>query len=354
MKSNWGFVLPVALFICFTPYRSPALNIQTGDIIIRSLGKDFGTHLLRRTDNYSAEIVSTSVVWPNFDIDRARQRIYAQPWEETPQYLDLGSEPNEFRDADFVPQGMWLSSAAGDGSYLILKAETPHDIFAEENLLLEKPTSPSAGRGVMLYRYDMETGAITRLTYSYSQPESWVSDDGRVMAYIRFSNRYVPTNGSYEGYDENIIFCRTDGRAKYSLRGYLAEAGFNLLDDPDAEMDFAPKRMLTSEGDAKYCTVFRPNDSDRTPVEGEIEYYTAYMQYEGERLKCEVEKKDIELPEGIALKYFYSAQSDYKEIYFMACETDEPEEFFLMRYDVEPRKFVRIPNSEGSSLLFVY
>jgi len=206
----------------------------------------------------------------------------------------------------------------------------------------------------MLYRYDMETAVITRLTYSYSQPESWVSDDGRVMAYVRFSDRYVPENGSYEGYDETIIFCRTDGRDKYSLRGYLAEAGFNLLDDPDAELDFAPKRMLTSEGDAKYCTVFRPNDSDRTPVKGEIEYYTASMRYEGEYLECEVEKKYIELPGGIALKYFYSAQSNYKEIYFMACETDEPEEFFLMRYDVEPRKFVRIPNSEGSSLLFVY
>lgn len=346
--------LPSVFLITAAVTFGLTVDMDKGDLIIQRIEPEVSVFLLRQNTGYSTELLWRGIVWPNFDIDRARQRIYAQPWEETLRCLDLGSEPNEFRDVDFVPQGMWLSSAAGDGSFLILKAETPRDIFAEENPLLEKPTSPGAGGGMMLYRYDMETAVITRLTYSYSQVESWVSDDGRVMAYIRFSDRYVPANRSYEGNDENIIFCRTDGTGKYSLRGYLADADFNLLDDPDAELDFAPKRVLTPEGETKYYAVFRPNDSDRTPVEGEIEYYVASMQYEAEDLKCKVEKRYMELPDGVALKCFYSAQSNHKEIYFMACDPNEPKKIFLMRYDSKPKTFFRIPNSEGSSLLFVY
>lgn len=346
-------VLSILLFS--TGFRTVlALEVGTGDLIIQRDKPDLGVFVLRRNKDYATELLWRGIVWPNFDIDRARQRIYVQPWEETLRCLDLNSEPNEFKDTDFIPKGMWLSCAAGDGSCLILKAETPRDIFAEENSFLEKPTSPGQGKVMMLYRYDMETADVTRLTYSYSQVESWVSDDSRVMAYVRFSDRYVPENGSYEGYDEAVIFCRTDGRGKYSLRSYFAEAGFNLLADPDAELDFAPKRVLTSEGGTEYCLVFHPNDRDYTPVKGKVEYYVAFMSYEGEYLDCEVEKKNMDLPEGIALKYFYSAQSNDKEIYFMACESKEPEKIFLMRYDVEPKTFFRIPNSEGSSLLFVY
>ncbi len=337
-----------------------ALETAKGDLIIGRGEPYNGVFLLRRNANYNAELLWPGVIiWPRFCIDGARTRIYAniyyQPWGDKSWYLDLGTELEGFEPADFVPEGMWVSSAPGDGSCLILYADGTDDIFAEENPLIAKPRSPGGWVSVtMLYRYDMGTGAITRLTYSHSQADSWVSDDGRVMAYLRYSEPYIFEDGWDKGYDRQIIFCRTDGTGKYGLCIYFAEAGFRLLDYPDAEIDFAPKKVVTREGETEYCAVFRPYEGEYTTLPGKIEYYVAFMHYEGEWLKCKVEKRNFDLPDGIALKRFYSAQSNSKEIYFVACEVNEPESIFLMRYDVEPKTFFRIPNSEGSRIFFVY
>jgi len=331
-------------FVLLTAALSRATDISGGDIFITvNSGEGSGLYQLRREDNYAPEFIIQKCHWPLFDIDRSRQRIYFRHHHDKFYYLDLNAEPRVLKKVDFIPADMRISSVAGDGSCLILYKEAYDDIFAEENPFFERPYGGI--KFYMLYRYDMATGEITRLTYSNSQEDSWVSPDGRCLAY----KRYSWFRNTAECYD-TIIFCRADGMLKYDLAYYFADVGLDLNEYEDFER-FALKLNDEELGRPGYHAVFRPYDYPEGEITDKIEYYLVTLVYEGNKLRCEVKRKRIYLPAGMTATGISSEVSSAKEIYLGG--SYEGGRGRLIRYDVDTRTFNPIPTPEGSVLPFL-
>ena len=323
-------------FVILNAPVSTAGDVSEGDIFIL---KDFDLYQLHREDNYAPELILEDCHFPLFDIDRSRLRIYFRLHHDKFFYLDLNAEPRVLKKVDFIPEDMWISSVAGDGSCLILYKKGYDDIFAEENPSFERPYGGI--RFYMLFRYDMATGEITRLTYSNSQEDSWVSPDGRCLAYKRYS-----WCRNTSGYYDTIIFCRADGMLKYDLGYYFRKAGLDL-NDYSCFVGFAPKLNEDESGAAGYYAVFRPkNYAEVEEIKGKVEYYFVTLRYGGKRLKCEVNKKRIRLPDDLVIYYLYSEISNSKEIY-LGGEFDDGRGG-LIRYDVDAKTFNVIPMPDGS------
>jgi hypothetical protein len=329
-------ILILLTLVLLTAKGNSAADVSKGDIFIL---KDFDLYQLHREDNYTYELIIKNGHWPLFDIDRKRQRIYFRLHHDKFFYLDLNAEPRVLKKVDFIPEDMWISSVAGDGSSLILYKKVYDDIFAEENPLFERPYGGI--RFYMLFRYDMATGEITRLTYSNSQEDSWVSTDGRCLAFRRYS--WFRNTGEW---DDTIIFCRADGMLKYDLGYYFRKAGLDLNEYRN-HVGFAPKLEEGASGAAGYYAVFRPkNYAEVEKIKGKVEYYFVTVRYEGKRLKCGVDKKRIRLPDDLVIYHFFSEFSNLEEVY-LGGEFDDGRGG-LIRYDVDAKTFSVIPMPVGS------
>ena len=332
------------LFVLLTAALSRATDISEGDIFITKTGRDYTSlYQLHRKDNYAPEFIIQNCHEPLFDIDRSRQRIYFCHQRDKFYYLDLNAEPRVLKKVDFIPADMRISSVAGDGSCLILYKKVYDDIYAEENPFFQRPYGGM--RFYMLFRYDMATGEITRLTYFHSQKYSWVSPDGRCLAYKRYSE--VLRVGKF---DETIIFCRIDGMLKYDLAYYFAEVGLDLNEYEDFER-FALKLNDEELGRPGYHAVFRPYDYPEGEITDKIEYYLVTLFYEGDKLRCEVKRKRIYLPAGMTATGIWEEVSSAKEIYLGGSYEDG--RGGLIRYDVDTRTFNAIPTPEGSGEPFL-
>ncbi len=326
--------------------RSPA-DVSKGDIFTtKATCKGFELYQLHRDDNYAPELILQDCHFPLFDIDRSRQRIYFRLHRDKFYYLDLNAEPRVLKKVDFIPEDMRISSVAGDGSCLILYKYVYDDIYAEENPFFERPYGGI--KFYTLFRYDMATGEITRLTYSNSQKDSWVSTDGRCLAYRRYS--WFRNTGEC---DDTIIFCRADGMLKYDLGYYFRKAGLDLNEYRNF-VGFAPKLKEDESGAPGYYAVFRPkNYAEVEKIKGKVEYYFVTLRYEGKRLKCEVNKKRIRLPGDLVIYHFESEMSNSEEIY-LGGEFDDGRGGLIL-HDVDAKTFNVIPWPEGcGGLLLVY
>ena len=332
-------------FVLLTAALSRATDISEGDIFITKTSRDYTSlYQLHRQDNYAPEFIIQDCYRPLFDIDRSRHRIYFRLHHDKFYYLDLNAEPRVLKKVDFIPADMRISSVAGDGSCLILYKYVYDDIYAEENPFFQRPYGGI--KFYMLYRYDMATGEITRLTYSHSQKYSWVSPDGRCLAYKRYSE--VLRVGKC---DETIIFCRIDGMLKYDLGYYFRKAGLDL-NEYDGFEPFAPKLNDEGLGRPGYHAVFGPKDYREEEITGKIEYYLVTLVYEGDKLRCEVKRKRIYLPAGMIATGIASEFSSPKEIYLGGSYEDG--RGGLIRYDVDTKTFNLIPTPEGSGRFLVY
>lgn len=333
----------VSLFVA-SLIDAGAAELSEGDVIVDDLRGVSAFYVLRRNNNYAAELLIWGHNSPIYPVDRSRNRIYSEDAEGKYYYVDLYDEPLRFEKVDFIPEGMKITSVAPNGSCLILTKPVRGDIFEEENPIFDKPYNLTGLVPDMLFRYDMASGEITRLTYSYSQKKSWVSTDGKCLAYRRHL-------GLGKG-EMTIMFCRTDGTGKYDLQNYLREAGIDKEVLYNEEVIFAPKARLGPKGDTVYCAVFRPNVYPREEFWLNPEYYVATLYYEGDELNCAIEKKYIDLPAGTSLTYFYSAFSNPEVIYFRW--RDLAGRGGLMRYDVKTDKFEKIRFGGIYASFFIY
>lgn len=321
-----------------------ALKLYEGDILIDIFERIDGLYVLQRNKGYAAELIIAGYGTPIYPGDRSRNRIYLHDVQKGFFYIDLDEEPLRKKEADFIPEGMNISSVAANGSCLILTERVSGDIYCEENPIFDEPYNLTGLVPDMLFRYDVASGEITRLTYSYSQKDSWVSTDGECLAYRRHL-------GLGKG-ERTVIFCRADGTGKYDLQNYLLEAGMDKDVLYNEEVVFAPKAGVNGAGDTVYYAVFRPNVYPREEAWLNPEYYVAALCYEGDKLNCTITKKHIELPAGTALTYFYSAFSSPEVLYFKWRDLAGRGGF--MRYDVEPGKYEKIPGKGLYSYFMVY
>jgi hypothetical protein len=321
-----------------------ALKLQEGDILIDIPKRIDGLDVLRRNKGYAAELIIAGYGRPIYPVDRSRNRIYLHDVQKGFFYIDLDEEPLRKKKADFLPEGMNISSVAANGSCLILTKRVSGDIYYEENPIFDEPYNLTGLVPDMLFRYDMASGETTRLTYSYSQKDAWVSTDGECLAYRRHL-------GLGKG-ERTIVFCRSDGTGKYDLRNHLIEAGIDKAILYNEEVVFAPKARVNPAGHTVYYAVFRPNVYPREEAWLNPGYYVAALFYDGDKLNCTITKKHVELPAGTALTYFYSAFSSPEVIYFSWRDLAGRGGF--MRYTVETGKFEKIPGKGFHSYFMVY
>ena len=333
----------IVFFISSIPALVSAIEISPGDVLIHTstLENGDGLYLLERAENYTpVKLYKRADV--NYDIDRGRNRLYYEGW-----YLDLAGDTPVLKEIPHFPEGMNISSCAGDGSCLILYREAPDDMYREEN-----PIVMDTGRAYgtilyMLYRYDIATKKLTRLTYSHAQRYSWVTPDGECLAYLRY----------YEGwrshFDATVIFCRIDGTAKRDLRFAFEDAGIDMV-RIGPEFSFVPKVGYELNGDKYYYVLFRPERRRGDEVEGPVtlDYYYAKLKYEGDELRCEITKKFIEVPEGVGFWNFFSEPSSEQELYFYGSVKGEKGN--IIRYDVYEDRFHAIPKTGVFLSFLVY
>jgi hypothetical protein len=305
-------------------------------------------YLLQHEHDYEPVKLPTRSGWLDYDIDHARKRLYYHDGGYNYSYLVLSGETLVEKEARFLPEGMKISSCAADGSCLILYKEVWDDIYIEEN-----PNFPrgygAAEAPEMLFRYDLGSGEIDRLTYFYLQSDSWLTPDGECLAY----RRHEYDEDASDGWRTTIIFCRADGRFKYDLRPFFKEGGVGLS-KIGFYFEFAPKVGYELNGEKYYYAVFRPERRRGDEVEGPgtLDYYYAKLKYEGDELRCEVIKKFIEVGEGVVLCNFFSEPSSERELYFLG--SIKGENGGIIRYDVYEDRFHAIPNTGVFFSFLVY
>lgn len=338
----------VAFIICtfLTPTFGSAVEMSPGDVLIHACLLETGDalYLLQRRNDYEPVKLPTWIRALNYDIDRTRKRLYYEYG-----YLDLSGETPFEKEVRFLPEGMKISSCAADGSCLIIRKAVYDDIYAEENPIEVDTGRIHGTRLSMLYRYDMRTNEITRLTYSYAQEDSWVTPDGECLAYVRY----------YEGwraddwFDTTVVFCRIDGTRKYDMRFFFEDAGVDMAKIKPG-FSFAPKVGYELNGEKYYYAIFRPERRMGDEVEGPgtLDYYYAKLKYEGDELRCEVTKKFIEVPEGVGYWNFFSEPSSERELYFYG--SVKGEDGNIIRYDVYEDSFYAIPNTGVFLSFLVY
>jgi hypothetical protein len=340
----------IIIWLCAIPLiatlvtGAQALELNDGDIFIDYQKGIDGLYVLRQSKDYAAELIIAGYGTPVYPVDHIRNRVYLRDSKEGFFYINLNEEPLTKKKADFIPEGMAISSVAANGSFLILTKPVSGDIYYEENPIFAEPYNLTGLAPDMLFRYDMASGEINRLTYSYSQKDSWISTDGACLAYRRHL-------GLGQG-ECTLIFCRSDGTGKYDLQNYLLKAGIEKDVLYNEEVVFAPRARVNPMGGTVYYAVLRPNVYPREEVWLNPEYYVAALYFEGDELNCTITKKYIELPAGTALTYFYSAFSSPEVIYFKWRDLAGRGGF--MRYDVEGRKFDKIPAKGLYSYFMVY
>ena len=310
-----------------------ACLLETGDAL----------YLLQRRNDYEPVKLPTWIRALNYDIDRTRKRLYYEYG-----YLDLSGETPVEKEVRFLPEGMKISSCAGDGSCLIIRKAVYDDIYYEENPIVMDTRRVYVTHLSMLFRYDMRTREVTRLTYSYAQEDSWVTPDGECLAYLRHYE-------GWRGFDTSVVFCRIDGTAKYDLRFFFEDAGVDVAKIIHG-FSFAPKVGYELNGEKYYYAIFRPERRHGDDVEGPgtLEYYYAKLKYEGEELRCEVTPKVIEVPEGVAVGGLCSEPSSEKELYFFGSVKGEGGGIGIIRYDVYEDRFHAIPNTGVFFSFLVY
>ncbi len=328
------------------------VDLSPGDII--AFCAEEGNNrviVLHRDDNYRAEEVTTlkGCHKPSYYMDRLRGRVYLENiYYHTMHYLDLKSPPYLIKDLDFLPEDTYFKCAARDGSYLILSKFVPGDIYAEENPALPK-TGPAWEEGpLMLFKYDLTTRELKRLTYFYTQGLTWPSDDGEYIAYRRHDTK--PAMGA-ETY--TIVFCESDGMRKVNLGPYFYNYNPDLYWDFLDARTFAPHRVDDPELGTAYLVYFEELWSRETRYEGVFEYYSALIYYSGDRvLNCKISKNAIDLPEGIVVRTLFGLYSNDKELYLNA--QDGEGKNFIGLYDIASGKLRRIPNIVGIPFFVVY
>jgi hypothetical protein len=329
--------------------ESSAIELSRGDILIDGpLKKGYGLYLLRKDHNYYPVKLPTKTGWHVYDFDRSRNWVYMYEGARNFFYVDFSVDPPMAKEIGFLPEGMRISSVASNGSCLILKKPVYDDIFIEENPNFIEPFG-SGGTTSMLFKYDMETGEVNRLTYSYGQETSWVTPDGECLAY----KYYLQSSWTPPGWETGIIFCRADGTGKVDLRLHFLEAGI----DGERITDwfwFAPKLGYELSGEKYYYAIFRPEKrwGDEVAGPGTLDYYYAKLKYEGDELRCEVTKKFIDVPEGVELWNFFSEPSLEHELYFFG--SIKGENGGIIRYDVYDDSFYAIPNTGVFLSFLVY
>lgn len=344
-----------AFVICtfLTPTFGSAIGISAGDILIHGCLLETGEslYLLEKRHDYEAVKLPTRSGWFVYEIDRARKRLYYHDGGYNYSYFGLSGETLVEKEVRFLPEGMKISSCAADGSCLILYKAVYDDIYAEENPIYVDTPRFYGTNLLMLYRYDMRTKGVTRLTYSYAQEDSWVTPDGECLAYLRY---YEGWRGD-DWFDTTVVFCRIDGTAKYDLRFFFKDAGVDMAKIKPG-FSFAPKVGYELNGEKYYYAVFRPERRRGDEVEGPgtLDYYYAKLKYEGFELRCEVTERFIEIPEGVRFCNFFSEPSSERELYFFGSVKGEGGGIGIIRYDVYDDSFYAIPNTGVFLSFLVY
>jgi hypothetical protein len=307
-----------------------------------------GLYLLQRDRGYKPIKLPTRGGWLDYDIDRLRKRLYYHDGGYNYSYLDLRGPKALEESVNFLPKSMKIITAAPDGSSLILSKWCWDDIYIEENRNFPKDCGAEAPPE-MLFRYDLGSGEIDRLTYFYSQSDAWLTPDGECLAYRRHEYHDVIS----DGWCTTIIFCRADGKLKYDLRPFFKEGGVDLS-KIGFNFEFAPKVGYEFNGEKYYYAVFRPErrHGDEVKGPGTLEYYYAKLKYEADELNCEIVKKFIDVPEGTVLGAFCSEPSNEKELYFWGYV--EGEDGGIIRYDVYDDTFYAIPHTGVFLSFLVY
>lgn len=328
-----------------------SIEISPGDVLMDGclMETGEGLYLLQRDCGYVPVKLPTRGGWLDYDIDHAHGRIYYHDGSHNYRYLKLSGEEPVEKEVNFLPEGMRISSCPADGSCLILYKNAPDDIYREENAIVMDTGDVYGTVLYMLYRYDMQTKEVTRLTYSYAQEDSWVTPDGECLAYLRYYEGWRAKGG----FDTSVVFCRIDGTAKYDLRFFFEDAGVDVAKIIPG-FSFPPKVGYELNGEKYYYAVFRPERRRGDEVEGPgtVDYYYAKLKYEGDELRCKITKQFIEVPEDVGFWSFLSEPSSERELYFYG--SVKGEDGYLIRYDVYEDKFHAIPNTGVFFSFLVY
>lgn len=331
---------------------SYAAKLRPGDIIIfKESDAEKAIYLLHKADNYNPErlLMYKDSYLPLFDIDHARDRIYLMKWYDlTYHYVDLKSQPYVIKELDFLPEGMAFSCAARDGSCLILNKEEWDDLYAEENPAIAKPRPGVGNPPAMLYKLNLDSGKVERLTYFYAQAPAWLSTDSNCLIYMRFG---IPTE---EGEKYTFVFCKSDGTSKYDLRKYFMD--YDPAWDPFAgggpRYDLAPKAVK----DPDLGNIYLAYSERRRPPEegysGTFVYYAVTFYYENGDLSCTIKENSIELPLGTKVFGLSTLYSTDKTLYLYA--EDYRGFNYLCSYDLIKGKFEKVPHTERFSYYVIY
>ena len=345
---NYTGPLIIVMLVSIT-LASEIAALLPGDIIIikekNAVAEDI--YLLHEEEGYRADLLwSGSPGIAVFDIDHLRNRVYFKGGTDGVSYLDLSTGEYSGIEPRLIPEVFTITSVANDGSYFILNKTCWGDLYVEENPLFAKPYGLTVSKPNMLFKYDVETGEVLRLTFSHSQKECWVSDDGQVIAYERWTGE-----AGMADIRHTIIVCRSDGTGKYNLYRYLYEGGLDL-NKYYGGLSFALKKTTLENGEPVYWGLVDPNVYPEEGLSGLIGYFSVFLTYESDSLKCLVSKEAIVVPDGVrvlGIQGWYSTPSD---LYLLGVE--ENADLYLIRYGLKDKTFNKIPNSSGLVDYLVY
>jgi hypothetical protein len=328
-----------------------ALILTDGDLLI-SKTTEAGEvlYFLDRDNSYDIKEVLTLGEYYDFlyDIDGAKPRLYLRNlFDGNYYYIDLNEPPYEIKRVDWIPEGADISCVARDGSALILDMEAAGDIFAEEN-----PIGAWRGNDVfrhpprMLYKYDLATKEITRLTYFYTQVNAWLSNDGEILVYQRWSR---PVDG---GYKPTYVIMNMDTLEKYDQTPFINDAGeeYGWL-FRSGYNGFAPRGFEDHSGKRSYRVYLdKPHDVTEG-YRGSFTYYIGAIAYD-DGASTEFRKCDVSIPPGVIVNGVLTVYSRFPEVY-LVCADDKGVRFISV-YDEIEGTFSEVPNTRGCNFVVAY
>jgi hypothetical protein len=347
MHNYTGAFIVVAVILATLVGNVAAL--ARGDIIIfkkESPGFE-NVYILHKEEGYRADLLwSGSPGVSVFDVDHLRNRIYLTGGSDEVDYLDLNTGEYSEAESGLIPEGFKITSVAKNGAYFVLTKPCWGDLYVEENPLFAKPFGITVYKPNMLFKYDIEKGEVLRLTFSHSQKECWVSDDGQVIAYERWTGE-----AGMADIRHTIIVCRSDGTGKYDLYRYLYEGGL-ALNEYYGRLNFALKKTAIEGGEPVYWALIDPNVYPKEGLSGLINYFSVALTYEADELKCLVSKASIIVPPDVSVTDIIGAYSTPEELFLLGVRNNR--DLYLLRYDLKNNILKEIPNSNGLVDFLVY
>jgi len=349
---GYGVGVYITILVMYAPFsNASALVFDDGDLLLTKT-TDAGEvlYFLDRDRGYEITEVLTLGEHYDFlyDIDGRTPRLYLRRlYDGTYYYVGLDEPPYELKPLDWIPEGAEISCVARDGSALILNMDAGGDIFAEEN-----PIGAWRGSNVsrypprMLNKYDLDTKEITRLTYFYSQEKAWLSDDGEMLIYLRWSR---PVDG---GYKPTYVIMNMDTLEKYDQASFILDAGeeYSWLIDGRYN-DFAPRKFKDYSGKQCYRVYLDKPHSPTGGYRGSFTYYIVIIVYGG-GVGSEFFKSDINLPPGIIVRGVLTVFSRFPEVY-LSCVDDKGVGFIGIYNEID-KTFLEVPDTRGCNFFATY